>query len=105
MAKLAELLEENVKDNLNYEEKTWQIPHKLFRNLIGLCIAYKIPVIQKEGKTQKVLIELTKGDKSLGSFYAKPFVKNDRLMLSFKQPYKILLDASYAFGEQVQIID
>jgi hypothetical protein len=102
MATIAENLGEKVKEQLNYEEKTWQIPQRLFKNLVSICIVHGIEIVQKNGRVQKVKIELTKGSESIGEFYAKPFVKNERLMLSFKHPKKMLIDAAHAFGEDVQ---
>ena len=102
MNTIASNLEEKVKDQLKYEP--WRIPQQLFKNLIGICILNKIPVKKKGKRVTAVQIQITRGKEDVGPVWAKPFVKNDRLMISFRSDTAHTVDASLIFGEKVQEI-
>lgn len=106
MGTLASNLEEKVINALGYEDKHWEAPRKLFRNMIDLCLLHNIPVLMKKDRVERVKIHIVQPSKGLdyGLCEAKPFVRGGRLYLSFNGLVKLEVDAAEAFGEEVQAL-
>jgi hypothetical protein len=131
MTAIASFLEETTKNKLGYEDKPWEVPQRLFKNLNTLCILNNVPMKTNAGRIQKVKIHLVdqKLKKDYGLHEAKPIVKDDRLYLSLRYSNKaitlhpgevlwpdgkiwcsfprkgeVLMDAALVFGEEVQAL-
>lgn len=132
MTTIASVCEDKLKNKLGFEEKPlWETGRKLFQNLIAICLVNNIPVLMDGKRINRVKVHLH--DKALGKDYglqeAKPVIKDDRLYLSvrynpkqitlypgevqwedgkiycsFPRNGEVLIDASLAFGEEVQAL-
>lgn len=132
MTSIASNCEEQIKSKLGFEEKPlWETGRKLFQNLIAICLVNNIPVLMDGKRINRVKVHLH--DSFLGNDYglqeAKPVIKDDRLYLSirynpnqikliqgevqwedgkiycsFPRKGEVLIDASLAFGEEVQAL-
>lgn len=115
MCQIGENLEETVKESLNYEHQTVSIQRKLFDKLKSKCMVHRIPMKLNNHYIQSIKIAIYHSSKGEtdgvhnDSYYVwvKPIVRHGRLYLSFKKPFKKLIDASHVecFGEDIHLID
>ena len=103
MNQIGSILEEKIKEQLNYEHKPISSQRKLFDNLICVCIMKQVQIKVVNHHIKGVLIHLHRSGKPIGNYWAKPVIRNGRIYLSFNKPIKKLIDASHVdvFGKSI----